>query len=166
MGAVASQVKAVRLSETAWEPFGWIPVPDTDPRDGGRRLAFDWDDVHVNVISHTLDELVLIDGGLRCDVMYRHNTHTQVLMSLDSDAVVAVAPADSDFSVPTQTSEVRAFLLRPLESIVLHKGTWHWGPFPVGADRVNLFNVQGLRYAEDNTGVDLAGKGLSIDVLL
>jgi hypothetical protein len=27
-----------------------------------------------------------------------------------------------------------------------------------------LFNVQGLRYAEDNRCVDLAGKGLAVDV--
>jgi len=166
LGAVASHVKAVRLSETAWEPFGWIPVPNTDPRDGSHRLAFDWADAHVNVISHTLDEVVPIEGGLRCDVLYRHDTHTQVLMSLDSDAVLAVAPAGSDFSDPAHAGQVRAFLLRPQETIVLHRGTWHWGPFPLGADRVTLFNVQGFRYAEDNAGVDLAGQGLSIDVLV
>ena len=150
----------------AWEPFGWIPLPDTDPRDGSHRLAFDWSDAHVNLVAHTLDEVVSVEGGLRCDVLYRHDTHTQVLMPLDSDAVLAVAPAGIDFSHPTDADQVRAFLLRPQETIVLHKGTWHWGPFPLGADRVTLFNVQGLRYPEDNTSVDLAGKGLSIDVLV
>ena len=29
---------------------------------------------------------------------------------------------------------------------------------------MRLFNVQGLRYAEDNRCVDLAAKGLSVDV--
>ncbi len=47
---------------------------------------------------------------------------------------------------------------------MLHRGTWHWGPFPIEADEVRLFNVQGLRYAEDNRCVDLAAKGLSVDV--
>jgi hypothetical protein len=53
-----------------------------------------------------------------------------------------------------------------LEPVVLHKGTWHWGPFPVAADAVRLFNVQGLRYAEDNACVDLASRGLEVDVVL
>ena len=163
---MGSRVKAVELTGEDWEPFGWIPVPDTDPRDGTHRLAYEWADVHVNVIGHTLDEVTPIDGGLRCDVLYRHDTHTQVLMSLDADAVVAVAPAAVDFSAPDDVSRVRAFLLHPLEPFVLHRGTWHWGPFPVGADRVQLFNVQGLRYAEDNASVDLARKGMSVDVLL
>jgi ureidoglycolate hydrolase len=166
LGAGIGRVKAVRLSELEWEPFGWIPLQDSDPRDGDNRLAFDWGDAHVNVIFHTLDEVVPVDGGLRCDVLFRHDTHTQVLMTLDSEAVVAVAPARIDFSDPADASQVKAFLLRPQETIVLHRGTWHWGPFPLGSDRVNLFNVQGLRYAEDNSSVDLAAKGLSIDVLV
>ena len=48
--------------------------------------------------------------------------------------------------------------------MVLHRGTWHWGPFPVDADSVRLFNVQGLRYAEDNACVDLAARELDVDV--
>ncbi len=47
---------------------------------------------------------------------------------------------------------------------MLNRGTWHWGPFPIEGPEVRLFNVQGLRYAEDNRCVDLAGKGLAVDV--
>jgi hypothetical protein len=56
------------------------------------------------------------------------------------------------------------FRLEPLESLVLSLGTWHWGPFPIEAPEVRLFNVQGLRYAEDNRCKDLAALGLSVDV--
>ena len=38
---------------------------------------------------------------------------------------------------------------------VLHRGTWHWGPFPLGDEPVLLFNVQGLGYARDNDSVSL-----------
>ncbi len=55
--------------------------------------------------------------------------------------------------------EVRAFLLRPLEPVVLHPGTWHWGPYPLDDNPVSLLNVQGLRYAEDNGRTDLAELG-------
>jgi ureidoglycolate hydrolase len=160
------QVRAAWLTEKAWEPFGWLPRADTDPRDGSQRLAFDWADAHVNLIGHSLDEVATVDGGLRCDVLYRHDTHTQVLMPLNGDAVVAVAPSRVDFSSPGDAGEVRAFLLRRQEAIVLFQGTWHWGPYPVGHERITLFNVQGLRYAEDNRDADLAGKGLSVEVLI
>jgi len=66
---------------------------------------------------------------------------------------------------PADAGEIRAFLLEPLSSVVLHRGTWHWGPFPVAAESVTLFNVQGRRYAEDNDRADLAALDAPVDVL-
>jgi ureidoglycolate hydrolase len=166
LSEAARQVRATPLTGGEWAPFGWIPVRDTDPHDGAHRLTYEWDDVHVNLVGHDLDEVESIKGGLRCDVLFRHRTHTQVLMPLDSDAVIAVAGAPVDFSEQSNVENVRAFTIRPLEAVVLHCGTWHWGPYPVGNRRVTLFNVQGWRYQEDNLNVDLAGKGLSVDILI
>ena len=154
------------LSEEAWAPFGWLPVADTDPRDGDHHLSFAWDDVHVNIIGHARAEVPEIAGGLRCQMLFRHDTHTQTVMSLDVPAVIAVAPAAQDFSGAAAADSIRVFRLEPLQPVVLHRGTWHWGPFPVAADAVRLFNVQGLRYAEDNASVDLATLGLDVDVVL
>jgi ureidoglycolate hydrolase len=144
------------LTPDAWAPFGWLPVADTDPADGAHTLRFDWADPHLNVIAHAYDEVEHTDGGAVCGVMFRHATHTQALMPLNVDAVMAVAPAALDFSDPTHLDEVRTFVLHPQDTLVLHQGTWHWGPFPVGPEPVQLLNVQGLRYAEDNDSVDLA----------
>jgi ureidoglycolate hydrolase len=154
------------LSEEAWAPFGWLPVADTDPRDGEHRLSFAWDDVHVNLIGHARAEVPQTGDGLRCQMLFRHDTHTQSVMSLDVPAVIAVAPAAQDFSASTDADSIRVFRLEPLQPVVLHQGTWHWGPFPVAAESVRLFNVQGLRYAEDNACVDLASRGLDVDVVL
>jgi ureidoglycolate hydrolase len=99
-------------------------------------------------------------------MLFRHDTHTQAVMSMDVPAVIAVAPGAVDFSNPDDASSIRVFRLEPLEPLVLHQGTWHWGPFPVTADEVRLFNVQGLRYAEDNACVDLAGRGWAVNVVL
>ena len=56
-----------------------------------------------------------------------------------------------------------AFVLVPGETVVLHQGTWHWGPFPIrGARSVRLLNVQGRRYAEDNASVDLSGSLIEV----
>jgi ureidoglycolate hydrolase len=154
------------LSEEAWAPFGWLPVADTDPRDGKHRLTFTWSDPHVNLIGHARAEVPVTEDGLRCEMLFRHDTHTQTVMSLDVPAVIAVAPAEVDFSEPGDADAILVFRLEPLEPLVLREGTWHWGPFPVAASEVRLFNVQGLRYAEDNACIDLRAKGADVDVVL
>ena len=85
------------------------------------------------------------------------------LTPLDVASVVAVAPADVTFTHPGDVDAIRAFVLEPGETVVLHQGTWHWGPFPIGgASSVRLLNVQGRRYAEDNASVDLGGPVIEI----
>jgi ureidoglycolate hydrolase len=158
---VARTVTAGALDAAAWAPFGWLPVPDTDPADGTQRLAFEWADAHANVISHTAEEPARTpSGALVCDRLYRHDTHTQVLLALDGPSVIAVAPAAVGFGDAGDLDAVVAFVLQPLDALVLHRGTWHWGPFPLGAEPVHLFNVQGLGYRDDNACMDLGATGL------
>ncbi len=166
MDEAIRQIVPKPLTPDDWAPFGWLPVADTDPRDGSGMLDFAWSDVHVNLIGHRRDEVPATDGGLRCDMLFRHRTHTQVLLPLDTSAVVVVAPPDCGMTLATDAEAARAFLLEPLSSIVLHRGTRHWGPFPVTAEAVELFNVQGRRYMEDNDSVDLAALGAPLDVRL
>ena len=144
------------LSAAEWAPFGWLPADDTNPADATHSYEFTLGDPHVNVIAHAYDEVPHTDGGARCEMFYRHDTHTQTLMVLNVEAVVAVAPGAVDFSEPEHLETVRAFALRPLDAFALFRGTWHWGPFPLSGQAVRMFNVQGKRYAEDNTRVDLA----------
>lgn len=152
-------IDAQPLTADAWAPFGWLPVADTDPSDGAHTLHFEWADPHLNVIAHAYDEVERTSTGAICAVMFRHDTHTQALMPINCDAIVAVAPSDEAFDTPEGIDRIRAFLIGPLDVLVLDRGTWHWGPFPLGDDPVRLLNVQGLRYAEDNASVDLAATG-------
>jgi ureidoglycolate hydrolase len=152
------------LTEADWSPFGWLPVPDTDPRDGEHRLTFEWEDAHVNLIGHARNEVPETAHGLRCEMLFRHDTHTQTLMPLNVPAVIVVAPAGVEFAGEADAASIRAFRLEPLVALVLDRGTWHWGPFPIEGPEVRLFNVQGLRYAEDNRCVDLAARDLFVDV--
>ena len=154
------------LTEEAWAPFGWLPVEDTDPRDGSHRLAYEWEDPHVNIIGHARSEVPAFPGGLLCEMLYRHSTHTQVIMPLDHRCVIAVAPKGLGFDDPDDADLVRVFGIEPLQALVLDRGTWHWGPYPVQTETVSLFNIQGLRYAEDNEMMDLAGLDMAIEVLL
>jgi hypothetical protein len=166
MHAVRHRVTAGAIDAPSWEPFGWLPVPDTDVADGAHRLAFEWGDPHVNVISHGPEEVTRSQGAFICSRLYRHDTHTQVLLVLDRPSVLAVAPAPADFSDVGDLGLVRAFVLGPLDAVVLHRGTWHWGPFPLGDEPVHLFNVQGFGYRDDNASVDLEGLGLEFEVRL
>jgi ureidoglycolate hydrolase len=143
------------LSSESWAPFGWLPREDTDPDDGAETLHFEWGDAHVNVIAHAPDEVERTAAGLVCAGLYRHVTHTQVLMPRNCDAVVAVAPPGHDFA-KDGTGALRAFRVAPLDVFVLARGTWHWGPMPLGDDAVRILNVQGRRYAQDNEYADLA----------
>src|SRR5271166_1183354 len=94
------------LTEEAWSPYGWLPVADTDPRDGAHRLHYEWADAHVNKIGHTLDEVPVIPDGLRCQMLFRHVTHTQVLMVLDNPCVLAVAPPWSSLEGPADAEHI------------------------------------------------------------
>ena len=166
MAQTTVRIRPSELTPEGWAPFGWVPVADTDPADGSERLVFEWGDVHVNLIGHDLDEVPTVPGGLRCQVLFRHATHTQALMAMDNPAVIVVAPAGEDPASEPGAATIRAFALPVLSPIVLHCGTWHWGPYPVGSDSVRLFNVQGLRYREDNDSVDLQAAGTSVDLVL
>jgi ureidoglycolate hydrolase len=157
-------VVAAPLTDAAWSPFGWLPVADTDPRDGEHHMAFEWGDAHVNIIGHARSEVPGTAAGYRCEMLFRHDTHTQAVMPLNVPAVIAVAPAEVEFSAEGDRESIRAFRIEPLEALVLHRGTWHWGPFPIEGPEVRLFNVQGLRYPEDNRCTDLAAKGLAVEV--
>ena len=164
MGETTRRIEPEAISEPAWQPFGWLPVPDTDPKDGNNRLTYEWADPHVNIIGHRRDEVPAADGALRCEVLFRHLTHTQVVMPLDVDAVIAVAPAGTDPRTEDGAGQIRVFALPVQQAIVLAQGTWHWGPYPARGQSVRLFNVQGLGYAEDNDSADLAEAGTAVEV--
>lgn len=146
---------ANRLTSDAFSAFGWIPVADTDPADAEYRYEFARGDAHVNVISHAPDEVERVDGALICDRFFRHDTHTQTLLALNVASVVAVAPAQSQLDSLADLDDVRAFVLEPLDGFALARGTWHWGPFPLGDEPVRLWNLQGKGYKDDNRCVEL-----------
>src|SRR5205807_392022 len=111
-------------------PYGVLP-PDEGDGNPTADLEFTLNDGWVNYIAHSLDEIELRDGRLRCELLNRHDTHTQTLMPMNADAVVVVAPAAVDFSKSEQFDTVRAFALPRHTCAHLHRGTWHWGPYPV-----------------------------------
>lgn len=148
-------IDAERFTPGGWAEFGWVPVPDDDPDDGLHTLEFRWEDAHLNYIIHSPDEVERTTDGFVVNRLYHHDTHTQALMPLNCRSLIVVAPAVVDFSTPPHAHRVRAFLLNPLDCIVLRRGTWHYGPFPVGSDALKVLNLQGRGYEKDSHYVDL-----------
>jgi ureidoglycolate hydrolase len=148
-------IDAQRFTPEGWAEFGWVPVPDDDPADGLHTLDFSWQDAHLNYITHTPEEVERDGENFVVNRLYHHDMHTQALMPLNCPSWIAVAPAFDDFSYAHQIENVRAFRLEPFTCIVLHRGTWHFGPFPSGDEPLRVLNLQGRRYEEDNAYVEL-----------
>src|SRR5215510_8749921 len=94
----------------SFAPYGVIPPFEGDGQPTAN-LVFTRDDGWVNYIGHSLDEIEVRDGRLRCELLNRHDTHTQTLMPMSGDALVVVAPAEVDFSQPAHLDTVKAFAL-------------------------------------------------------
>ena len=122
------------VTHDAWAPFGTLPSDEGTEHDTSD-LEFLWNDGHVNFIGHTNEEIPFTADGLPiCELLNRHDTHTQTLMPVSGPAYVVVAPADIDFSRPEHFETIVAFRLERHAVVHLARGTWHWGPYPLGAD--------------------------------
>ena len=78
--------------------------------------------------------------------MERHHDTSEVIVALDGDMVLVLAPADDDLK---DHSRIRAFLVRQGEAIVMAPGTWHWIPFPC-----ENRDAHALVLFKDGTGAD------------
>jgi len=144
------RLELLPLHPARFSAFGQLPAEEGSEGDRAD-LEFRWSDPHLNTISHRGDEVEWSARGPLCELLNRHDSHTQALMPLDADALVVVAPAAADFARAEHFARVQAFRVRRYECFALHRGTWHWGPYPLArGGSVQLLNVQGRRYREDN----------------
>ncbi len=131
-------VPAEPLTAEAFAPFGQVIAT-------GEMVMELRDDERfgLNVLSYDRHPLV-------CDHLNRHHRATQALVALAGrPTLVIVAPPDIDFSTRDHLSSVRAFVCDGTAGINIALSTWHWGPYPL-MDHVDLVNVQGAGFADDN----------------
>ena len=140
-------------------------MADTDPADGEERLTYEWADPHVNVISHAPDEIGATETGCAASACTATTPTPRCCWPSTAPRCWRWRPPTSDLTTAARPRRCRAFRLEKLDAIVLHRGTWHWGPFPLGGEPVLLFNVQGLGYAHDNASADLASSGMDVVVV-
>lgn len=131
-------VRAEPLSVAAFAPFGQVIASGDavmELRDGEK--------FHLNVLHYEHKPLL-------CDHLNRHHKATQALVALaGKPTLLVVAPAAFDFSTDDHVAYVRAFACDGSAGVNLALGTWHWGPYPI-TDHVDLVNVQGKGFADDN----------------
>jgi ureidoglycolate hydrolase len=136
-------VTAEPLSAEAWAPFGQIIGGPGEGSDACALELRQGAEFHLDVLTYRW-------RPLRCDLLNRHHTATQALIPLGgAPAIVVVAPSHLDFSVSSHLESIRAFTITGQQGINLAIGTWHWGPYPLGAE-VHLANVQARDVGRDN----------------
>lgn len=145
------------LTDEGFSLYGVLPGDEGGPGPIAE-LEFTREDGWVNFIAHDASEVEHGAAGPRCDHLNRHDTHTQTLMPMDADAVLVVAPPTVGLLDAADLDLVRAFAVGRHQVVHLHRGTWHWGPYPLDAPSVRLLNVQGRGWPDDNTVVDLVDR--------
>ena len=153
-------VRAEPLTATAFAPFGQVLASE---RDGTATSTIELREGEVfalNILSYER-------RPLRCDHLNAHHRATQALVALSGKpTVLAVAPAGTVFDSRDALAAVRAFICDGHAAVNLALGTWHWGPYPV-SDRVDLLNLQGAGFADDNEIAHLERDlGVVVEILL
>jgi ureidoglycolate hydrolase len=136
--ARSHSVRAEALSAEAFAPYGQVlAVGDAVMELRGGEVF------HLNVLHYERQ-------SLECDHLNRHHKATQALVALGGKpTLLVVAPGAYDFSSEDHLAHVRAFICDGSAGVNLSLGTWHWGPYPL-TDHVDLVNVQGRGFADDN----------------
>ena len=86
---------------------------------------------HVNRIGHRRDEVPAVAGGLRCEVLFRHATHTQVVMPLDVRGGGGGGPGRTwPCASSADVGQAQAFVLEILDADRPAPGHLALGPVP------------------------------------
>ncbi len=131
-------LRADPLTPAAFAPFGQVLAREPDEATLEVR---DGEELALNILSYER-------GPLRCDHLNAHHKSTQALFPM-RPTVLVVAPAGTAFDAPSDVDLARAFVVDDTAGVNLALGTWHWGPYPI-AERVDIVNLQGKGFAQDN----------------
>ncbi len=85
-------------------------------------------------------ELVCRNRPLVLRTLERHLDTPEILCAMDGDVIVCAAAPGVDPARCTSAG-VRAFLVRRGQALWMDTGTWHWLPFPLGAEPVTMLLV-------------------------
>ena len=133
----ARDLPALPVSAAAFAAFGKLiePTPDGAPMpDVDRALDLSGGRPRFYIMA-------LTNRGLLVSSLNRHGAATQVLASANGESwLLAVAPPDDAATAPDPEA-IRAFTIPGGFGVLLHRGTWHAGPYFEPA-AMNFFNLE------------------------
>ena len=147
-----TEIVPEELSVEGFKPFG---VAIMEPGDPAGREGDNWKCwVGVEDLSPGNSSLGIVTvswNGAPVDEMEAHG-HRELLMPLKDPIIQAVAiPADmEDINAQPDVKDIKAFIVRPGQSIMMEVGTWHCAAVPVDG-RNNLLLHYQFRYIRTGT---------------
>ena len=152
-------LKAVDLSEQALQGIGLVLTPR-------RRQAVSADaEFDYAQTNESLElEAPLSSGSLECSPrpmrlsrMERHLKTRELLVALDGDATICIAPPQE--AAGGALHGLTAVTMRAGDAIILERGAWHWIPYPSGGRPVRFLVVFRAATGQDDLHYcDLAEK--------
>ncbi len=90
-----------------------------------------------------------------------HNFSAEIMLPLDDDAVLCLAPACADAAPADE--DISAFIVPKGTLVHLNPGVWHYMPLPRTKDKVHVLVVLPERaYHNDLTAIDLMDKNIAL----
>ena len=142
-------LKAVELSDAAVKGIGVVVTPRQRPAvPSGTEFLYGETQHDLGLVAP------LSTGSLECASrpmtvakMERHMKTREMLVALDGDAIVCMAPPQEP--VGSALAGVVAVKMRLGEALIMETGAWHWIPFPTGKKTVRYLVV-----FRNHTGAD------------
>lgn len=135
------KLKVRELTAKDFAPYGFvITVREKKPKLKEKIFTF-WDGLAVmkaeGDIGFSLLEVVKREREF--SKFERHLSTQEVFFAIDGDVIVIVGEPTPNMDRP-DLGRAAAFRLIAGEGILMHKGTWHWVPYPYG-DKAHLLIV-------------------------
>lgn len=157
------KVKVEKLTLEAYKQFGTFSnlINPNDEKLGAPPVEFFRDQLQIQVTPNqnwSYSCCRVEKRPLIIDVLEYHSSCGEVVIPLDNDILLQVAPATAiGDSLPLD--KMRVFYIPHGTAITINPGVWHWGPFTVNEKPANiLINLPERTYANDCTVVNLNEK--------
>ena len=148
------KVKVEELTLEAYKPFGTFAnlINPTDEKLGAAPVEFFRDQLQLDVrgdVSFSYSCCRVEKRENIIDTLEYHTSCGEVVLPLDNDILLQVAPATaSENDIPLD--KMRVFFVPKGTAITIKAGVWHWGPFTTNDEPANiLINLPERTYAND-----------------
>ncbi|MEK7475302.1 MAG: ureidoglycolate lyase [Candidatus Coatesbacteria bacterium] len=158
--ATLVEVAVEPLTPAAFKPFGEaIVVPEGQPPTADTGAARYWGGLAKDRFAEEVEFGMLSVAARPREVaeLQRSVRSPTFLAGLSGEWVLVVAPPTLA-GRPLLASRVRAFVVKPGQAVLLHRGTWHADPFPRGESGLFLVAVRDGTVKKDLKSRSFKGK--------